>query len=363
MRRILDDSDLSEEEENRCPHHQVERVQIHAQPRDVIMDARSFMEDTAIPPALQPRQPGDNNNNGNNGVGRRHSMPMPMRTKELSTLLHHHRDSLPPVLEPRETKRRHSLPTKTLLNGTNIDKLTDKLTEVAEAAGSLRGSSSTLNSTLENLVVAAAAAGVSPRLSEAEIEGFLQKKVLPGLPRRKSEPERFSWRRASDTDYFFAQLQRAGRLYSSRQAWRDHGLSDIEQAALVRNLFNRRGSNGSLRTHSSNMSSFGRQVLRPLNSNSRVAPLNVTTGANGRQFGSGNEAFLLAENVAPAGVASIRGGATAVRASDVHAPDRPRSFSLDARLAEVQPQILQRLHEHVSGTTHRIFHFHSFLEA
>ena len=309
VRRILDDSDLSSEEENRCPP-QIESVQIHPLPRDMVMNSRTFVEETVMPPHFQ----------------RRHSMPMPMRTKEFGSMLQQHRESLSKVLEPKQMKRRHSLPTKTpLLNGTSIDKLTDKLSQVAEA-GSLHGSNSTLSSTLENFVVAAATNG-SPRLSGVELEGLLYNKINN---RRKSEPERFYWRRASDTDYLFAQIQRASRL--GRQAWKENTLSDIEQAEIVRNMFNRRGSNGSLRTHSSNITSFGRQVLRPLNSNSRVVPLNTN-----RQFGSGNESFLLSEN--PSGVTTLRPG-----------DDRPRSLSLDARLAEVPPQILQRLHEHISGT-------------
>lgn len=307
VRRILDDSDLSSEEENRCPH-QIESVQIHPQPKDVTIDSRTFFEDTAIPPQFQQ--------------GRRHSMPMPMRTKELGSVFQQHRESLPKVLEPRHMRRRHSLPTKPpLLNGTSIDKLTDKLSQVAEA-GSLHGSNSTLSSTLENLMVAAAST-VQPRLSEVEYEGLLYKKLNN---RRKSEPERYYMRRASDTDYLYAQFQRA-RL--GRQAWKENTLSDIEQAALVRNLFNRRGSNGSLRTHSNTVTSVGRQVLRPLNSNSRVVPLN----SNNRQFVSGSE---------------NPGSAAMARPGEI--PDRPRSFSLDARLADTHPQVLQRLHEQISGS-------------
>ena len=126
VRRILDDSDLSSEEENRCP--QIESVQIHPLPRDMVMDSRTFVEDTAMPPQFQQR---------------RHSMPMPMRTKEFGTSLQQHRESLPKVLEPKQMKRRHSLPTKPpLLNGTSIDKLTDKLSKVAEA-DPFQGSNST----------------------------------------------------------------------------------------------------------------------------------------------------------------------------------------------------------------------------
>ena len=306
VRRVLDDSDLSSEEENRCP--QIESVQIHPLPRDVVMDSRTFVEETAMPSHFQ----------------RRHSMPVPMKT----SVLQQHRESLPKVLEPKQMKRRHSLPTKPpVLNGTSIDKLTDKLSKVAEA-GSIQGSNSTLSSTLENLM-AAAAATVSPRLSDIELEGLLHKNLNN---RRKSEPERFYWRRASDTDYLFAQFQRASRI--GRPAWKENTLSDIEQAAMVRNMFNRRGSNGSLRTYSNNISSFGRQVLRPLNSNSRVAPL------NNRQLGPGNDSYVLSEN--GTGVATLRPGG-----NDIH--DRPRSLSLDARLADLQPQILQRLHEHISG--------------
>ncbi len=335
MQRILDDSDLSDEEENRCPL--VERVQIHAAPRDPppppsalvppLIDSKALVEDTAMPLDLQPG-------------GRRHSMPMPMRSKELHSALQQHRNSVPKVLEPRHVNRRHSLPTKTpLLNGTSIDKLTDKLSQVVEA-GSLQGSNSTLNSTLENLVVAAAAS-VQPRLSDVELERILLKR-LNG--RRKSEPDRFPWRRASDTDFLIAQLNRvSARL--GRPAWRDNNLSDIEHAAMVRNLFNRRGSNGSLRTHSSNLSSFGRQVLRPLSSNSRVAPLN-TSNIQQQQFGSGNEGFVLSESASVAALGT-RNSLT------VDVIDRPRSLSLDARHADVQPQILQRLHEHISGGCER----------
>ena len=317
VRRILDDSDLSSEEENRCP--QIESVQIHPLPRDMVMDSRTFVEDTAMPPQFQQR---------------RHSMPMPMRTKEFGSSLQQHRESLPKVLEPKQMKRRHSLPTKPpLLNGTSIDKLTDKLSKVAEA-DPFHGSNSTLSSTLENLM-ATAAATVAPRLSDVELEGLLYKKLND---RRKSEPERFYWRRASDTDYLFAQFQRATRL--GRPAWKENTLSDIEQAAMVRNMFNRRGSNGSLRTYSSNIGSFGRQVLRPLNSNSRVAPL------NNKQLGSGNDSYVLSES--GTGVTTIRPGG-----NDLH--DRPRSLSLDARLADIQPQILQRLHEHISGNNITLF--------
>ena len=245
--RTLDDSDLSSEEENRCPQ-QVESVQIHPLPRGMVMDSKNFLEETAAPPHSQQR---------------RHSMPMPKRTKDFGSLLQHHREGLTKILEPRHMKRRHSLPTKTpLLNSTSIDKLNDKLSQVSQT-GSLRGSNSTLSSTFEKIIVAATA-GVAPRLSDIELEGLLYKNN-----RRKSEPERFLWRRASDTDYLFAQFPRASRL--GRPAWKENTLSDIEHAAMVRNMFNRRGSNGSLRTHSTNI---GRQVLRPLSGNSRVVPVN-----------------------------------------------------------------------------------------
>ncbi len=320
--RILDDSDLSSEEENRPPRPQVESVEIHAVPRDISME--DPMSPLGFITQTQPR---------------RHSLPQQSIARDISSIYssHHGNTSSFPSNNTKPTipnlKRRHSLPTKTL-NGASIDKLSDKLSQVAEA-GSLHGSSSSLSSTLENIL-----AGGPLKISDIESESILYTKLNH---RRKSEPDRLMRRRASELDYLLNQIQRASKL--GRPVWKDNNiaLSDLEQAEIVRNLFNRRGSNGSQRVHGANPTSLGRQVLRSLNGNSRVTS---------KQLGSGNEAFLLDENtpsVMPPSTGRTSLPVTGARVPDYGGPDyeRPRSLSLDTRLADLHPQLLERLQEHV----------------